>query len=71
MAPDPLGESFEGDLKLKSTGAQRKALREPGTATLRLDGLRVTAFGDAALAPLAGTGDEPVTEPAPVVASQP
>ena len=27
-------------------------------------------FGDAALAQLAGTGDEPVTEPAPVVASQ-
>jgi hypothetical protein len=42
----PLGESFEGDLKLKSTGAQRKALREPGSATLRLIGLRLTAFGE-------------------------
>ena len=48
----PLGESFEGDLKLKSTGAQRKALREPGSATLKLNDLRVTApFGEAATDP--------------------
>ena len=78
------GESWEGDLKLKSTGAQRKALREPGSATLRLNGLRVTAFRE--VAPVAETAesidevpgvlvdelvDEAVDEPAPGVASQP
>ncbi len=69
------GESFEGDLKLQSTGAQRKALREPGSATLRLNGLRVTAFGDAAAAtaaePVGKSVDAMVDEPEPEAASQP
>lgn len=43
----PIGESFEGDLRLLNTGAQRKALREPGSATLRLDSVRLTAFDEA------------------------
>jgi hypothetical protein len=50
-----LGEPFEGDLEASSTGAQRKALRKPGAAELRLGGLRLTAFTPGTRrAPLAG-----------------
>jgi hypothetical protein len=51
----PLGDPLQGDLQLQSTGAQRKALRKDGSADLRLDGLRLTAFGP-------GTRPAPLTD---------
>ncbi len=51
----PIGESLEADVQFLSTGAERKALRKAGSAKLRLDGLRLTAFGPGARpAPLTG-----------------
>lgn len=41
----PLGESWAGDLSVASSGAERKALRKPGAATLDLEALRLSAFG--------------------------
>lgn len=38
----PLGEALEADLRLGSTGAERKGLREAGSAELALDALRLT-----------------------------
>ncbi len=40
----PLGESYTGDLRLESTDADREAFRRAGSAVLRLDGLRLSAF---------------------------
>jgi hypothetical protein len=40
----PLGESFTGDLRLESTDADREEFRRAGSAVLRLDGLRLSAF---------------------------
>ena len=51
----PIGESLEADVRFLSTGAERKALRKAGSARLRLNGLRLTAFGPGARpAPLTG-----------------
>jgi hypothetical protein len=41
----PLGESWSGDLTVASTGAERKALRKRGAATLTFEDLRLSAFG--------------------------
>lgn len=41
----PLGESWTGDLTVASSGAERKALRKPGAATLTFEELRLSAFG--------------------------
>jgi len=41
----PLGESWSGDLTVASTGAERKALRKRGAATLTFEELRLSAFG--------------------------
>ena len=40
----PVGETVVGDLRAESTYAQRKTLREEGSALLHIDGLRLTAF---------------------------
>jgi hypothetical protein len=41
----PLGEPWTGDLTVASSGAERKALRQPGAATLTFEELRLSAFG--------------------------
>jgi hypothetical protein len=41
----PVGESWVGDLAVASSGAERKALRRAGAATLDLEALRLSAFG--------------------------
>jgi hypothetical protein len=46
-----VGGTFEGDLRLESTAAERQGLRTPGSATLRIEGLRLTAFGAQTSAP--------------------
>lgn len=38
----PLGEALETDLRLESTGAERRGLREAGSAELAIDALRLT-----------------------------
>ena len=47
----PLGQSWEGDLRAKSTDAERKAYRKRGAAVLTFKDLRLSGFGpDGALA---------------------
>lgn len=41
----PLGEAWTGDLRASSSGAERKAYRKKGAATLAIDELRLSAFG--------------------------
>ena len=53
----PLGEPLVGDVRLRSTGADRKAYRPKGSAVLRLDGLALRAFTPGTRpAPLSGCG---------------
>jgi hypothetical protein len=40
----PLGESLVGDLRIRSTDADREEFKRPGSAVLRLEGLRLSAF---------------------------
>ena len=40
----PLGSPLVGDLRLESTSASKKKYEAPGTAVLRIDGLRLTAL---------------------------
>jgi hypothetical protein len=56
----PLGESLTGDLVVKSTSAEREKYDTPGTATLRFDGLRLSAM-------VPGTRPAPLTGCKPLV----
>lgn len=47
----PLGASWTGDLAAPSTGAERKAFRQRGAATLTMEGLRLSAFGPEGVPP--------------------
>jgi len=49
----PLGEALEGDLRVTSTGAERRKFQKDASASLRINGLRLTAF-------------EPRSQPAPL-----
>ena len=57
----PIGESLEGDLDLRSTGADRIRFRKPGSSRLRIDRMRLTAFQPGTI-PAALTGCRRIPE---------